>query len=418
MPIQAVNHPSGSAAAPKTASVGQAWKVLGGFAVVMILSGGAWWASTLGVFLSSLEHDLGWSQTQIYLGVSITYLMTLVIAPLVGWLLDRGYVCRTIIAAIVMEALVFYGMSRMGPSIVLYYVLCVLMFATVLGVTPVPLTKVINGWFVEKRGLALGILFSLNYAGAMAAPVAAEMLIGRIGWRQTYVVFGAAVLVLALGAALLWIRNQPEHGASVADMASGKPVGGQRAALWSAIRQKEFLVIAIWLVLYGYSFNSISFHLVPMLEEYGLSSTKAAVAQGLIGLGGLSGNLLAGMLMDRFRAQRLATLFALFPLVGIAFLSLWPSPVSGYVMAISLGFAVGSEGTILMYLGGRYFAPGVLGSVMSLLLIVMTIGAASGPSIAALMHTHFGSYDLFLALNAMTFIVSALIPLGLKAYRY
>ncbi|HET7300897.1 MAG TPA: MFS transporter [Oleiagrimonas sp.] len=384
----------------------------------MILSGGAWWASTLGVFLAPLEHDLGWSQTQIYLGVSITYLMTLIIAPLVGWLLDRGYICRTIIAAIVMEALVFYGMSRMGSSIIVYYVLCVLMFATVLGVTPVPLTKVINGWFVQKRGLALGILFSLNYAGAMVAPVAAETLIGRIGWRQTYAVFGTAVLILALGAALLWIRNKPEHRLPAADVAPHKPAGGQRAALWSAIRQKEFLIIAVWLVLYGYSFNSISFHLVPMLEEYGLSRTHAAVAQGLIGLGGLSGNLLAGLLMDRFRAQRLATWFAIFPLVGIAFLSLWPGSASGYVMAVSLGFAVGSEGTILMYLGGRYFAPGVLGSAMSLLLIVLTIGAASGPAIAALMHAHFGNYDLFLALNAVTFIVSALIPLGLKAYRY
>ena len=132
----------------------------------------------------------------------------------------------------------------------------------------------------------------------------------------------------------------------------------------------------------------------------------------------LSGNLVAGVLLDRIRASRLATVFALFPLAGLVMLAVWPGQLSGYVMAASLGLAVGSEGTILMYLGGRLFAPAILGTVMALLLIVVTIGAASGPAVAALLHDHFGSYHHLLVLNGLTFLVSALMPLGLKAYRY
>lgn len=418
MPIQAVRNLLGNAARSRPLSISPEWKVLGGFGVIMMLSGGALWASTLGIFLSPLEHELGWSQTQIYLGVSITYLMTPIFALLVGWLLDRGHARRIIVGAILMEALVFFGMSRMGHGIGIYYVLCILMFGTVLGATPVPLTTVINSWFVDKRGLALGILFSLNYAGAMVAPIAALSLIEHLGWRHTYAVFGASVLFLAMGAALLWVRVNPEQKPPAAESAPHKPAGGQRRALLDAIRQKEFLIVAVWLVLYGYSFNSISFHLVPMLEEYGLSTTKAAVAQGLVGFGGLTGNLLAGVLLDRMRAARLATLFALFPLAGIIMLAIWPSQTSGYVMAVSLGLAVGSEGTILMYLGGRLFAPAILGTVMALLVIVVTIGAASGPAVASLLHDHFGNYHELLALNALTFLVSALMPFGLKAYRY
>lgn len=392
--------------------------MLGGFGVIMMLSGGALWASTLGIFLAPLEHELGWSQTQIYLGVSICYLMTPVFALLVGWLLDRGHARRIIIGAILMEALVFFGMSRMGHSIGIYYVLCILMFGTVLGVSPVPLTKVINSWFVDKRGMALGVLFSLNYAGAMVAPLAALSMIGHLGWRHTYAAFGVLVLILAMGAALLWVRVNPEQVLPTVEIAPHKPVKGQRGALRDAVRQKEFLIVAVWLLLYGYSFNSISFHLVPMLQEYGLSTANAAVAQGLVGLGGLTGNLLAGVLLDRIRASRLATLFALFPLAGIVMLAVWPGQASGYVMAASLGLAVGSEGTILMYMGGRLFAPAILGTVMALLVIVVTIGAASGPAVAALLHDHFGSYHQLLVLNALTFLVSALMPFGVKAYRY
>lgn len=417
MPIQAIRNLSGNTARPRPLSIRPERKVLGGFGVIMLLSGGALWASTLGIFLAPLERELGWSQTQIYLGVSICYLTTPVFALLVGWLLDRGHARRVIIGAILMEALVFFGMSRMGQGIGIYYALCILMFGTVLGVTPVPLTAVINSWFVDKRGMALGILFSLNYAGAMVAPVAALAMIDRLGWRHTYAAFGVAALILAMGAALLWVRVNPDAKTPVAETVH-KPVEGQRKALLDAIRQKEFLIVAIWLLLYGYSFNSISFHLVPMLEEYGLSTSKAAVAQGLVGFGGLSGNLLAGALLDRVRASRLATLFALFPLAGIVMLAIWPGQASGYVMAATLGLAVGSEGTILMYLGGRLFAPTILGTVMALLVIVVTIGAASGPAVAALLHDHFGSYHQLLLLNALTFLVSALMPFGLKAYRY
>jgi len=59
-------------AASTTVAAPAAWKAVGGFAVALMLSGGALWASTIGIFLAPLEHELGWSQTQVYLGVSIT----------------------------------------------------------------------------------------------------------------------------------------------------------------------------------------------------------------------------------------------------------------------------------------------------------------------------------------------------------
>jgi MFS family permease len=394
-----------------------AWKALGGFALVMLFNGGAMWGSTLGLFLAPLEHDLGWSQTQIYLGVSLTYLLTPVIAPLVGWLLDRGHARWLIIGSLLLQALVFQGMSRMGPAIGLYYVLCVVMFGTVLGVTPMPLTKVINGWFSAKRGLALGVLFALNYVGAMLAPLGAVSLIAQLGWRQTYAAFGAIVLLFATGAALLWIRENPQQQPA-APGATSDPQSAGRGALLQAIRQKEFRIIAVWLLLYGYSFNGLSFHLVPLLQEHGLSTASAAIAQSLVGFGGLTGNLLAGIFLDRVRAPRLAAFFAAFPLAGLFLLALRPGEPSAWFMALSLGLAVGSEGTILMYLGGRYFAPAILGRVMSLLVIIVTIGAAAGPAVAALLHDRFGGYDELLLLDALGFLLSALMPLALKAYSH
>lgn len=418
MSLRAFSERIGNAVRPGKARIAPEWQVLGGFAVAMMLNGGPMWGATLGIFVAPLEHELGWSQTQIYLGVSLAYLVTPLAAPLVGWLLDRGHARRIVIWALLIEVLALYGMSRMGHSIGVYYALCILMFGTVLGVTPMPLTKVINGWFTEKLGLALGILFSLNYGGAMVAPILAVAMIARLGWRQTYAAFAATVLFLGIGAALLWVRENPQQNPSSPKSAPQTSDGATRKAFREAIRQREFWVVAIWLLFYGYSFNGISLHLVPLLEGYGLSASKAAVAQSIVGFGGLTGNLLAGALLDRVRAPRLATLVALFPVAGLVLLGTFPGQTSGYVMAMSLGLAVGSEGTILMYLAGRYFAPAALGRITSLLVVVVVIGSASGPAIVALLHDHFGGYGQVLAINAVTFLVGALMPFGLKSYRY
>jgi MFS family permease len=187
--------------------------------------------------------------------------------------------------------------------------------------------------------------------------------------------------------------------------------------LSAALSQREFWVIAVWLVLYAYSFAAMSFHLVPLLREYGLSADRAALAQSVLGVGSLCGNLLAGALLDRVHAPRLATVFAIVPMCGIGLLVCFPGAALAYVMAATLGVAAGSETSILTYLLGRYFAGSVLGRVTSIQFIALATGAALGPFVAAILHDRYGNYHLLLLANAGTFAVAASAPLLLRQYR-
>ena len=61
------------------------------------------WAPTLGIFLAPLQHDLGWSQTQVYFGVTLAYLLAQLAAPLSGWIVDRGQVRRLMLGALLLQ---------------------------------------------------------------------------------------------------------------------------------------------------------------------------------------------------------------------------------------------------------------------------------------------------------------------------
>lgn len=395
----------------------RAWTVVAAAAVAMVFSAAGIWAPTLGIFLAPLQHELGWSQTQVYLGVTIAYLLAQLAAPAVGWIVDRGQVRRLMLGALLLQVVAFAGFSRIGPGLVPYYALCVVTALATLGVSAIPLLRIINGWFTAHRGLALGVLFAASTTGPILNPLIAQRLIDTLDWRHAYLVFAGMILLLGFGATALGVYEndrRPDEEASAADAGARAGWSELAAALW----QRDFWVIGVWLVLYAYSYGGLNLHLVPLLKESGLTATQASYAQSLLGAGSMCGNLLAGVLLDRIHVRRLATLFAAMPMAGIALLMNVPGMVSAYTMALALGLAAGSEASVLMYMLGRYFPQAVLGRVVSTQFIALATGAAIGPSVAALLHDHYGGYNALLSVNTAAFAIAAVAPLFLGKYRY
>ncbi len=75
--------------------------------------------------------------------------------------------------------------------------------------------RVLSRWFPEhERGRAQGILLACSQFGGALAPFLAAYLIGLIGWRWTFVVFGAVGAVWA-AAFYRWFRDEPAQHPAV-----------------------------------------------------------------------------------------------------------------------------------------------------------------------------------------------------------
>jgi len=388
------------------------WLSLVNLGIVSVFNAGAFWLPTVGVFLEYFERDLGWSKTQIYLGVSFGYLIMPIAAPLIGIALDRGLARRVIIGSLLLQVALLAYLSVIGSHIAVYYGISLLMFVAITGVSPMPVSKLVTDWFDERRGMVFGIVFALALVGTMIAPVGAVWMIDLWGWRSTFLALACMVFVCAVIPAVVGV-----HDTGLRNPKSVPSVPDRESSIRALFFQREFVVLAVWVALYGYSYAGLNLHLIPILREFGLATAESARAQSALGFGALIGNVIAGLLLDRVHAPRLASLFALSALGGVALLISHPGPAVALISAVTIGVAGGSEGAVLVYLVGRYFPPAAIGRILGALTVILILGCAPSPVVAALLRDHFGGYGEMLALNSLTFALGGLISLRLKSYR-
>ncbi len=75
--------------------------------------------------------------------------------------------------------------------------------------------RVITRWFAsEERGIARGAVMTVSFLGAAAAPILSAALMEMVGWRATFVVFGALGVFWAWGF-YSWFRDDPAEHPSV-----------------------------------------------------------------------------------------------------------------------------------------------------------------------------------------------------------
>jgi sugar phosphate permease len=193
------------------------WVVVWVVFAALLISAGVRAAPT--VLINPLESELGWGRAAISAAVSIGLLLYGLSGPAAGWLMDRfGPKPLTLfgLALIGLSTLMGAAMTELWQLNLFWGVLSGLgtgVVAPVLGAT------VANRWFVERRGLVLGIFGAAASAGQLVTVPALMWLVVEVGWRTGTAVL-AVIVLLVLVPVLLFMRDDP---ASVGLRAYGEP---------------------------------------------------------------------------------------------------------------------------------------------------------------------------------------------------
>jgi sugar phosphate permease len=182
------------------------------------------------------------------------------------------------------------------------------MVAIVLGAT------VVNRWFVERRGLALGMLTASTATGQLVfLPLLASM-IERHGWRWAIaIVAGAAALIIVIVAAFM--REYPEDvgvtplggvPARPGSRVRANPIGAAFAALQDGSRSRDFWLLVGTFFICGASTNGlVGTHLIPAAHDHGIPEVRAAGLVAMMGVFDLFGTTGSGWLTDRWDSRTL-----------------------------------------------------------------------------------------------------------------
>jgi len=382
---------------------------------------------TFGVFLKPLTAEFGWSRTQVSAAVLFSTVATVIVAPILGRLVDRIGARRIALPSFVLLGLTFASFSLLQGSIAVYYALFAIIAVLGAGTSSIVYSRVITSWFDRRRGIALGLALAGVGLGAFVMPLLGQALIDALGWRKAYVALAALVVAIALPLNWLLLRDDPQAlgqypDGIVPDGAVTRPdpaaVLAQQPGLGSAeaLRSPVFWSMAIAFGLAGFAVTGPMLHLVAMLSDRGMSPAMAAAASSTVGLALLGGRVLAGHLMDRFFAPYVAVGFVLGSVIGLLALAAGASGPLAFAAAVLIGLTAGAEIDVIAFLSSRYFGLRCFGEIYGWQYAAYSAAAGTAPIATAIGFDATGSYEGVLYAFAGLLLLAAVLLARLPRY--
>eukprot|EP00842_Homolaphlyctis_polyrhiza_P006265 jgi/Hompol1/663/HPOL_000874-RA len=188
--------------------------------------------------------------------------------------------------------------------------------------------SVLSDWFIERRGLAMGIAFAGSGIGGLALGPVLRILLSQMDWRWTLRITGLAGGSLLMLCAFLLHSRTPRKTSKAIGLANFK----------------DTLFLRLYLVAVFYSFGYFSpfFYLPTYAIQQGLTKEQGALLVGV--LSGASG---VGRVVLGFAADHLGYINTLTTCLILATASLaliWPfatTMLSIALFAVAFGFFVG-----------------------------------------------------------------------------
>ncbi len=326
---------------------GGAWRPHRAWIVAAITLGalvaGSSFRSSTGVLMEPMEAEFGWARTATSGAVTANLVLYGLTAPFAAALMERFGIRR-----VVSVALVVVGLGSLLTCVMTAIWQLWLLWGVAIGVGTGCMALVFgaivaNRWFVEHRGLIMGVFSAGNALGQLAfLPLIAAAAAGP-GWRFAAAVVAALALVLVVPV-WLFLRDHPHEVGTTAygapdqsvqelgvttdlpapplpDEGVDHPARVAVRTLRGVLRSWAFWALAGTFFVCGWSTNGlIQTHFVPAAHDHGMPPTTAAWLLALVGLFDVVGTIASGWLTDRVDARWL--LAAYYSLRGLSLLVL------------------------------------------------------------------------------------------------
>ncbi|MBI5605878.1 MAG: MFS transporter, partial [Deltaproteobacteria bacterium] len=140
-----------------------------------------------GVFLPAMSQTFLWSRSALSGPYTLFFIVGGLLGPVAGLSVARFGARRNIIIFNFIAALGLLGLSQVRALWQVYLFFGVLAGLGIGFGEFIPITSVINNWFIRKRSLAMGLLFASGGVGGFVLPPLISRIISVLGWRWAWV---------------------------------------------------------------------------------------------------------------------------------------------------------------------------------------------------------------------------------------
>jgi MFS family permease len=397
-------------------SIFYGWWVVAAFAVTTFISTGV--RHAVGPFLKPIVGDLGLDRASFSAVIALSLFLYGAFMPLAGMALDRFSVRVVTTAGTVLLALSLVLTALVRDFWEFAAVYGVLVPLGLAGTGPVIASGVVARWFSKRRGTALSVLGSASMTGMSLLVPAVTWLILTTGWRTTYMLIAAGVLVLVLPLCLWVVRDSPESVGLAADGATPR-VGAtpvERVTAAEALQTLAFWQLAGSFFTCGFSMSLLSAHGIPMLTDHGYSPMFASWALGVLGGSSIGFTVMLGALGDRFgRRPVLAGIYAGRIAIFAGLFLIRDNPVAILAVAVLGGVTMAGTGSMTSALTADIYGRFSVSSVFGLIFLVHQTGSALGSWLAGMLFETTGGYGAAFVAACVFLAIAAVVALNIDA---
>ncbi len=386
------------------------WIITGLVFLNLAVSYGAQYS--FGVFFPALIEEFKWNRQNLAGAFSFYAFMYSFLGFILGRLTDRFGPRIVLLCGSICLGLGIGLISQVKAPWHLYLVYGLLaswgMSATYITANPL-----IVKWFIEKRGLAVGIAQSGLGVGIIVLPPLAGALISALGWQKAIILLGASVFAVLFTTAFFLISH-PEKVGLLPDGRESIPPGGRisqsrgkilKEVNWTAaeaVHTRSFWVLtALFFCTWLLVFLPLV-HLVIFALDIGLSQKSALWALGCLGASSIIGRLMMGYVSDRIGRKRTLGLNLALQVFSWFWILMTDTAWMLIVFAVSFGFSYGGVSASFPSIVGDYFGRLKAASVIGAIFTIAGVAAAFGPIVGGYIYDLTHSYNLAFLLGALT----------------
>lgn len=285
----------------------------------------------------------------------------------------------------------FASFSLAGDNIFIYYGLSILVQIGSAIISAIGVPTLINGWFIENKGLAMGLAFAGGGLGNMFLQLLAGKWLPTIGYKATYLRFGIIAIVVALPIALFILRlpkSQDELATNVPKKKKDSTDTGSTKWGYSfaeVTKMKHFWIFAASFLFVGLYVGGMVLQFIPYLqklESQGVFLLGSATVAASFGFFSMFGNLFGGVLFDKLGITKSLFLAGLLVIAsGLSLIFVPQVNILGYVFAICIGIAMYAYIIGPSYLTGALFGNREFGTILGIVQIFFAAGFGIGTTL-------------------------------------
>jgi MFS family permease len=371
-----------------------------------------------GLFMEPLGKEFGWSRTLLSSGPSIATIMTAILGPFFGILIDRYGSRRLALPGIIatIASVCTFGLvnGEQWQWITLWFLF---------GIVSVTIkstiwTAAVVGVFEKSRGLALGLTLSGTAVAQAVIPPLGNYLITEFGWRLAFVWLGLGWGGITFLLAWLFLYDVHSRKAKMVvandETIAEAAVDLKGLTVKQAVRDRALWQLAFSNFIVMTMTMGLTIHLFPILTEAGISREKAAMLTAISGAAAIIGKLVTGYLLDRYRPNwvggvTLAAAAGAFALL----IDDITSPTLIVVALIINGYAAGTKTHITGFLTAGYSGMKNFGAIYGFMSALMALASGVGPLLAGYAYDSSGGYGPFLILGGIGCLIGGILVITL-----